>query len=163
MTTGTTVRRCREDDWRDVRRLHVQLALGVPLAVDVELNDVFATPDHHWRDFTAACSNATDQAFFVAVEGDACVGMGHVRLDDHVARLGMLFVNERFRRRGLGTAILEAQEQWAREGGARQLVCHIPDSSPAGRLTLRSGWRRSDEVFTAKNRLVERRWTKALG
>ena len=160
--TPVAVRRCNESDWRDVRRLHVQMALGVPLAVDVELNDVFATPEDYWRDFTAACALSADQALFVADAGDTCVGMGHVRLDHDEARLGMLFVNEGFRGRGIGAAILAAQEHWARDAGARELVCHIPDTSAAGRLAERSGWQRTDELFAAKNRLVERRWKKAL-
>lgn len=45
------IRRCHEEDWGDVRRLHIQLALGFPSVVDVELNDVLATPDGFWQSF----------------------------------------------------------------------------------------------------------------
>jgi GNAT superfamily N-acetyltransferase len=165
---AVTVRRCSESDWPEVRHLHVQMALGVPLAVDVELNDVFSTPEQYWRDFTAACAHGVDQALFVAdAEGDtahgsghACIGMGHVRLDHGVARLGTLFVNEAHRRKGVGAAILDAQEGWARDTGVHELVGHIPDTSAAVHLAERAGWQRTEELFTAKNRLVERRWVK---
>lgn len=160
--TPALIRRCRPSDWHDVRRLHVQMALGVPLAVDVELNDVFATPERYWQEFTAACASGGDQALFVAVADGTCVGMGHVRLERGGARLGTLFVKEACRRQGLGAALLEAQESWARDAGVHDLVCHIPDTSLVVHLAERSGWIRTEERFTAKNRLVERRWIKTL-
>ena len=160
--TPATVRRCREGEWSEVRRLHIQMALGVPLAVDVELNDVFATPDSYWQHFTSACALGKDQVLFVADVEQACVGMGHVRIDHDVARPSMLYVNEAERRRGIGSALLTAQEQWARDAGLHDLVGHIPDTSAATTLAERFGWQRTEELYTAKNRLVERRWTKHL-
>ena len=160
--TPATVRRCREGEWSEVRRLHIQMALGVPLAVDVELNDVFATPESYWRRFTSSCAEGKDQVLFVADVEQACVGMGHVRIDHDVARPSMLYVNEAERRRGIGSALLTAQEQWARDAGLHDLVGHIPDTSAATTLAKRFGWQRTEELYTAKNRLVERRWTKRL-
>ncbi|MGO9853741.1 MAG: GNAT family N-acetyltransferase [Acidimicrobiales bacterium] len=157
------IRRCDDDDWRDVRRLHIMMALGIPMAVDVELNDVFATPDGFWRDYTNACARGDEQALFVAGVEAPCVGMGHVRLDHRQGRLDMLFVGENDRRRGIGTALVAAQEDWAHATGAGDLVCHIPDTSPAVRLAERFGWQRTEEIFVAKNRLVERRWVKTIG
>jgi len=88
--------------------------------------------------------------------------MGHVRLDHGEGRLAMLFVEENHRRRGVGSALFVAQESWARDSGATHLVCHIPDTSAAVRLAERSGWTRTEEIFVAKNRLVERRWAKTI-
>jgi GNAT superfamily N-acetyltransferase len=89
--------------------------------------------------------------------------MGHVRLSDGEARLGMLFVEENQRRHGIGTALFAIQESWARDRGATQLVGHIPETSTAGRLAEGFGWSRTEEIFVAKNRLVERRWRKTIG
>jgi GNAT superfamily N-acetyltransferase len=88
--------------------------------------------------------------------------MGHVRIDHEVARLAMLYVNEAERRRGIGSALLAAQEQWARDAAVYDLVGHIPDTSAATTLAEHFGWQRTEELYTAKNRLVERRWTKRL-
>jgi GNAT superfamily N-acetyltransferase len=158
--TELVVRRCTESEWSEVRRLHIQMALGVPLAVDVELNEVFATPDSYWQQFTSDCALGEDRVLFVAERDDACVGMGHVRHEHGLVRLSMLYVNEAVRRRGIGSALLTAMEQWAGEAGLEDLVAHIPDTSSATTLAERSGWERTDELYTAKNRLVERRWTK---
>lgn len=158
MTATPTVRRCRARDWPEVRHLHVQMALGIPLAIDVELNDIFATPDRDWQDFTTACASGADQALFVAEIDGECVGMGHVSREQSRARLATLFVTDRARRHGVGSAILNAQEHWARALGAHELVCHIPDTSAAVHLVRRTGWARTEDVFTTTNRLVERRW-----
>jgi GNAT superfamily N-acetyltransferase len=157
------VRRCRAEDWRDIRRLHVMMALGIPLAVDVELNDVFTAPDTYWTEYATACARGDEQTLYVADVAHACVGMGHVRLNYSAARLGMLFVEENQRRRGIGSALFAAQERWARDCGATRLVGHIPDTSTAGRLAEGFGWSRTGEIFVAKNRLVERRWVKTIG
>jgi GNAT superfamily N-acetyltransferase len=156
------IRRCRAEDWRDVRRLHVMMALGIPLAVDVELNDVFATPDAYWMEYATACAHGDEQILYVADVAHACVGMGHVRLNRGEARLGMLFVEENQRRRGVGSALFAAQGSWARDCGAIRLVGHIPETSTAGRLAEGFGWSRTEEIFVAKNRLVERRWLKTI-
>jgi GNAT superfamily N-acetyltransferase len=157
------IRRCRAEDWRDIRRLHVMMALAIPLAVDVELNDVFATPDAYWTEYATASARSDEQALYVADVAHACVGMGHVRLNHGEARLGMLFVEENQRRRGIGSALFETQERWARDSGATRLVGHIPDTSIAVRLAEGFGWSRTEEIFVAKNRLVERRWVKTIG
>jgi len=154
------VRRCDAEDWRDVRRLHLRLALGLPMAVDVDLNEVLATPVEHWRRFVAECSAGDDQALFVAVLAARCVGMGHVRRDGDLGRLDMLYVDPGLRRRGIGTGLVWAQERWAADGGAAGLVCHIPDTSPAAEVAEALEWRRTDEVFVTRHRLEERRWTK---
>ena len=88
--------------------------------------------------------------------------MGHARLDHGEGRLGMLFVEENRRRRHIGSALVAALESWARDAGATHLVCHIPDTSAAVRLADGFGWRRTEEIFVAKNRLVERRWNKSI-
>jgi GNAT superfamily N-acetyltransferase len=156
------IRRCLDQDWKDIRRLHVRMALGIPLAVDVELNDVFAIPDNFWLDYARTCARSDEQVLLVAGVGRDCVGMGHVQLVHGHARLSMLFVDEDNRGRGIGASLLAAQESWARDWAASDLVCHIPDTSAAARLVEHRGWRRTDEIFVAKNRLVERRWVKAV-
>ena len=127
------------------------LALGIPLAVDVELNDVFATPEAYWMEYATACAHGGEQALYVADEAQACVGMGHVRLDHGEARLGMLFVEDTHRRRGIGSALFVAQERWARDSDATHLVCHIRIRVPlsgsprdsAGGGPRRSSWPRT--------------------
>jgi GNAT superfamily N-acetyltransferase len=159
--THWVIRRCGTEDWPEVRRLHIKLALGLPLMVDVDLNEVLATPEGYWQNFTQVCAAATDQALFLADAGGACVGMGHVRLQEAQARLGMLYVEGELRRRGIGSALVEAQESWAHASGAGGLVCHIPEMSAACSLAQKLGWQKTDEIFYTKHRFREHLWAKS--
>ncbi len=146
-----------------MRRLHLRLALGLPLAVDVDLNEVLATPAGYWRSFVAECAAGDDQALFVAERAPRCVGMGHVRRDGDLGRLAMLYVDPGWRRRGTGAALVGAQEHWAAGAGVTGLVCHVPDTSAAVGVAEALGWCRTDEVFVTRHRLEERKWTKGVG
>jgi GNAT superfamily N-acetyltransferase len=150
-----------DDDWREVRRLHLKMALGFPIVVDVELNEVLATPEAFWRDYVRTCATDAHQAAFVAVDDGRGVAMGHVHVQGTAGRLDMLYVDEGHRRSGLGTALVMTQQRWAQAGGAAELVCHIPVGSAAGHLAGSLGWHRTDEVFVTRHGLQERRWTRA--
>jgi GNAT superfamily N-acetyltransferase len=153
------IRRCDDEDWRDVRRLHIALALEFPLVVDVELNEVLAMPDDFWQTFVHKCADAPDQALFVAEEGERHIGMGHVQLQDPVARLELLYVDADQRRQGVGSALVAAQVDWAHASGMSELLCHISEASAGVMLAVTLGWQRTDEVFYTTRGLSERKWT----
>jgi GNAT superfamily N-acetyltransferase len=153
------IRRCDDDDWRAVRRLHIKLALGFPMVVDVDLNEVFATPDDFWQTFVRACASDTDQALFVAEHSGGAVGMGHIRLEAGLGRLSMLYVDGSWRRRHIGVELVRAQVEWAQASGVTQLVCHIADSSAGTQVAQLLGWERTAEISYTKHGLKEHRWT----
>ena len=159
---STHVRRCDPADWRAVRRLHIRLALGLPSVVDVDLNEVLATPDEHWRDFVGGCAVDDDQALFLAESDGFTVGMGHVRLEPPRARFSMLYVESELRRQGVATALVRAQTAWVEPHPVSELVCHIPDVSAAAPLAEDLGWQRTDEVFHTRHRIEERKWIVRL-
>jgi GNAT superfamily N-acetyltransferase len=156
------IRRCVEDDWRDLRRLHIKLALKFPLVVDVDLNEVLATPDVKWQEYAWACAHSADQALCVASLGEREVGMGHVHLSDQRGRLAMVFVEDTERRQGIGTGIVASLGQWVGDRGASGLVCHIPDDTDGSHLAQSLGWTRTDEIFFTQHGLAERKWTTSL-
>jgi GNAT superfamily N-acetyltransferase len=153
------IRRCVDDDWPAVRQLHLKLALGFPLVVDVDLNEVFATPDDYWQTFVHACALDADQALFVAAEHEWAVGMGHVRVDGGVGRLSMLYVDGSRRRQHIGRQLVTAQVAWAGTSGATELVGHIADSSAGTYVAEALGWQRTAEISYTTRGLKERRWT----
>jgi RimJ/RimL family protein N-acetyltransferase len=77
-----------------------------------------------------------DAAVFVAEDGDRIVGRLSLSRDAHpasrhVADLGLM-VAVSHRRRGVGTAMLEAAVAWAGEAGIRKLELHVfPWNEPA--------------------------------
>ena len=86
-------------------------------------------------------------AVFVAEAPDGIIGRLSVGRDPHpashhVADLGLM-VAVSHRRRGVGTAMLEAAVAWAREAGVRKLELHVfPHNEAALSLYDRIGYRR---------------------
>jgi RimJ/RimL family protein N-acetyltransferase len=89
-------------------------------------------------DWLEALSRA-DAVRFVAVKGDAIVGIGGLD-GDRVADLGML-VAPGWRGRGIGTMLMEALIDWARQVGAHKIALQVwPHNDAAIALYKRFGF-----------------------
>lgn len=88
-----------------------------------------------------------DAAVFVADEGGSVLARMSLSRDPHpasrhVADLGLM-VDERHRRRGIGTMLLDAAVGWARLAGVTKLELHVfPWNEPAIRLYESFGFER---------------------
>jgi RimJ/RimL family protein N-acetyltransferase len=88
-----------------------------------------------------------DAAVFVAEENGGIVGRLSVARDahpasEHVADLGLMVARDH-RRRGIGAALMEAAEEWARDVGIRKLELHVfPHNGPAIALYEKLGYER---------------------
>jgi RimJ/RimL family protein N-acetyltransferase len=88
-----------------------------------------------WRDasderrYLRAIRRYPNAAVYVAEEGGVIVGRLSIARDQHpasrhVADLGLM-VAAAHRRRGIGTALLDAAVEWARQAGVRKLELHV--------------------------------------
>ena len=94
---------------------------------------------------------------FVAVQGDELVGLVTIHLRDTlnhqtpIAQITLLVVDERTRSRGVGRALVEACEGFARERGARRIaVTTALDRAGAHEFYERVGYRHTGRRY-AKN------------
>src|SRR5437879_12059377 len=81
------------------------------------------------RRYLRAIRRYPNAAVFVAEAEGRIVGRLSVARDqhpasNHVADLGLM-VAASYRRRGIGTALLDAAVRWARAGGVRKLELHV--------------------------------------
>jgi RimJ/RimL family protein N-acetyltransferase len=142
-----------------------------------ELGDAVGTEPEGWLVTTNGWRSAADErrylratrryphaAVFVAEDDGLIVGRLSVARDQHpasrhVADLGLI-VAATHRRRGIGTALLEAATAWARESEVSKLELHVfPWNEPAVALYERFGfvkegyrhahYRRGDEYVDA--------------
>lgn len=99
------------------------------------------------RRYLKAVRRFPHAAVFVAEAEEGVVGRLSIARDDHpasrhVADLGLM-VAAGHRRRGVGRALLEAAEEWAREAGIRKMELHVfPYNAPAIALYEQFGFRR---------------------
>jgi RimJ/RimL family protein N-acetyltransferase len=116
------------------------------------------------RRYLKAIRRHPDAAVFVAEDNGSIVGRLSVARDvhpasGHVADLGLMVARDH-RRRGVGRALMEAAEEWARRVGVRKLELHVfPHNTPAIALYEKLGYereglrrrhyRRGDELIDA--------------
>ena len=94
---------------------------------------------------------AGERALLVAEDDAGIVGTVQLVLEQpenqpHRADLAKMLVHRRARRQGLGTALMQAAEQLARDCGKTLLVLDTVTGSDAERLYARLGWVRVGEI-----------------
>ena len=103
-----------------------------------------------WRRVAAAVASR-DRALLVAEDEGGVVGAVQLVFDlpenqPHRADVSKMLVHRRARRQGLGTALMRAVENLARECGKSLLVLDTVTGSDAERLYARLGWVRCGEI-----------------
>jgi RimJ/RimL family protein N-acetyltransferase len=99
------------------------------------------------RRYLKAVQRHPDAAVFVVEDDGRVVGRLSLSRDPHpsshhVADLGLMVAAE-YRRRGIGTALLEEAVRWAQTAGVRKLELHVfPWNKPALRLYESFGFER---------------------
>ena len=99
------------------------------------------------RRYLKAVRRHPDAVVFVAESNGGIVGRLSISRDqhpasEHVADLGVM-VSRGHRRQGIGLALMEAAEQWARTAGVRKLELHVfPHNTPAIALYEKLGYQR---------------------
>ena len=81
----------------------------------------------------------------VALEDGRLIGTGRLLLGGGVARLSRVAVDPAFRRRGVGRALVDAAERFAREAGATRVSLHA--QLPVRGLYDAAGYEQRGEPF----------------
>ncbi|WP_437497512.1 GNAT family N-acetyltransferase [Sorangium sp. So ce1099] len=126
------------------RELRFRALKDAPEQFGETLEEALARPREGWEALTASIVPPSTQAMFIAeVRGDP-VGSVYAINDverTEIGRLGGMWVAPDQRRRGIGMALIEAAQAWARNSGKRRLRLWVACDSGAGRrLYERAGF-----------------------
>ncbi len=124
----TGVRRVRADEWEALRDLRLRALADAPRAFSTTHLEASARTEQEWRD--AAVRGATGDRWvtFVATDAEGLVGMAtgrlaeeqeRVRAEGSVADLIQMWVDPRWRRRGIARRLAGAVIEWAAARGAK--------------------------------------------
>jgi GNAT superfamily N-acetyltransferase len=135
------LRRLGRDEAELHRWLRLRALLDAPDAFGESYEDAAAKAMSYWEQLTKAVSEPERDAMFLAVEGETVFGSAYGLRDperDHASRLGGLWVEPRYRRRGIGRMLVEAVIDWAAARGSYRVALWAPAHSPAALALYKS-------------------------
>ncbi|PZR64012.1 MAG: GNAT family N-acetyltransferase [Chloroflexi bacterium] len=138
------IRRLRASGWPQLRELRLQALRDAPLAFGSTYQREAAHPDERWQQQAKSAELGGEQVAFVAVandgSGDRHVGVARGYLDagdgpDHrpVVWLVGVYVDPRWRGRGLARGLSAEVIAWAQERGAGEVLLHVAEWNATAR------------------------------
>jgi ribosomal protein S18 acetylase RimI-like enzyme len=133
-------------DWEALRQLRLRALADAPDAFASTLEEEVAFPDEVWR---RRAEGGPESANFIAREGGVDVGLAAVFAEPDVPgrmHLVSMWVDPRYRRRGVARALVDQAVRWAAERRAREVILGVADQNTAARrLYERLGFRPTGE------------------
>ena len=127
------------------RELRLRALHDAPDSFGETFADVDAQPAAYWERLTRAVTEPADQVMFLACEGSDVIGVTYGLVDRErgdTGRVGGLWVDAAWRRRGVGWALLQEVVGWARSRGFTRLALWASaHSAAAAALYSRAGFR----------------------
>ncbi|HEV8401822.1 MAG TPA: GNAT family N-acetyltransferase [Candidatus Limnocylindrales bacterium] len=145
------IRRVRPDDWQALRDVRLRALASDPDAFGGTLAEGLARPDEDWQVRAASTETVT----FVAEATDGFVGMGSVGpAPDRpgIAAIYGMWVAPETRGQGIGGALMDSLEGWAREAGYGDIGLGVTTTNAAAiRLYEARGYTDIGERFPLRD------------
>jgi ribosomal protein S18 acetylase RimI-like enzyme len=138
---GMEVRRVRAEQWRELRDTRLLALSESPDAFETQYEEAVQRSEDWWIDWAARSAEGNRQAFFLAWDGEAPLGILGAYVDEGRCWLISMWTVPSVRRQGIGAALLQAAVAFAREGRHTDLFLRVRvENAPARRLYKRSGF-----------------------
>ena len=111
------------------RSLQLRALREAPDAFGETWAEAASCPGKYWQEQTHAVTESGSHVMFLACQNDAVQGSAYGLTDrdrPHAGRVGGMWVDSRYRRQGIGRALLEAVFAWADEQNFTSLGLWAP-------------------------------------
>jgi len=147
--------------------LRLRALQDAPDAFGERYDDAINRPDQYWQKLAESLTPPSRQRMFLACDGDTYLGFVFAMLDRNnlqTGRVGGMWVDSKFRRRGIGRDLLQAAFEWAQENGFVHLKLWCEDGDVAAhRLYEKMGFVDTDKRNITRDKvdkdLVEMIWS----
>lgn len=131
------LRRLGPDDWREWRAVRLQALADAPYAFESKLDDWLPAPEQRWRDRLSIGS----YDLLADLDGRPAGMASGIAEGYGPPFLISMWVAPFARRRGVGTALIDAVAEWARTVRPGELRLQVVDGNePAIRMYKRNGF-----------------------
>jgi GNAT superfamily N-acetyltransferase len=131
------------DDWKAWRELRLAALQEAAFAFGSQYADWAGAPEERWRQ---RLSEPGAYQVIATIDGTPAGMAGGFPDEDQTAELVSMWVAPAGRGKGVGNALMQAVEDWARSTGATTLrLSVVPGNDPAHNLYLRHGYVDTDE------------------
>jgi len=131
------------------RDLRLRALSDAPDSFGEAVTEAAVRPISYWQELTRAVTEPGRDVMFLACEGSDVLGSAYGLLDrtrSDAGRVGGMWVEPAWRRRGVGHALLQEVVRWGRERGLRRLGLWAPVQNPAAMaLYSRAGFRNTGD------------------
>lgn len=127
-----------------LRELRLRALRDAPRSFRDTYSEIAAKPSSYWDDLTRSVTEPGKNVMLLAYEEDKPVGLVFGLVDlvqSKDGRVGGMWVDPMWRRRGIGAALLQEVASWARERGFERLrLWCVVDSVGPGSLYRKLGF-----------------------
>lgn len=127
------IRRVRPEDWPRTRALRLEALADTPIGFLETLAQAQQLDDAAWQRRAARGAEGGDSFQVLAWDGDRPVGTCVSFVQDGRAWLAAVYVAPDARGQGLLSSMVEACADWARDGGAPELVLELHETNARAR------------------------------
>ena len=120
-----------------MKAIRLEALVEAPLAYTTTLEEARRFPDSLWRERASGMSDGYEQRTMIGVDGPRTVAMGvgllRPRRRPSIVAIVSVFVSPPYRRSGLGQAVMEGIERWARGEKATATSLWVVDDNESAR------------------------------
>ncbi len=173
MTAAIQIRRIQLWEWEALRDIRLRAIRDTPDAFAISLAETLAQSEEGWTAWATRCASGETNVMYVGDNDGTWIAMAAGMLaasqpptTPQIAELISMWVDPRYRGRGLGGHLVEHVVGWARDRGARQLELWATENNGAAiALYSRCGFRTVGESqpLPSNPALREQRMVRSLG